>query len=662
MLSSRDPARTVSRGIAASSVSDVDGPGITQAVCTSAQSASASAFDRCREIDDLARMVRFAGTFGVSLVIVVGLACATPLPERPAAPIERGDLHYLTSRLDWEANAVLEEGAASLTIALFDDNGIYWERGYGFASVEEAVPATPQTFYRVGSISKLITSIAVMQLVAQGLVELDAPLTRYLPEFELGPPPPFLPNAAEWTLDDITIRSMLTHHSGIPSDIFSRFFAAEPAHYTEYVTLLRGFKAQAPVGLVHAYSNVAMTLLGHVVERVSGDPFPRYAEERVMRPSGMARSTFRTELLEDEIAKSYVDGDAIDPMKLGAVPAGALVSSARELAAFGQMALRDGTGASGEILSSKDLRAMWRRQNGDVALDSTFEMGLGWFRDSSQAAVPGGGLAVGHSGGMLAHRSHFLLLPEHDLGVAVLTNAAEAGPAAQDIVYLALRLALEARRGVPFREWEPAPPRLAESTDPGALADLAGRYATLATAVRLERRGDALRTQAFTRFTSAELRPAVDGSFRPRLRFMGLLPLEPDELKRFQLRFRRVGAIDAVYIDPERGPEFFVGWRVDPSPATAAWKARLGRYRVANATDEHLFFEEVTLELEEGRLVLSIALDDEPRPLKRYLEPLSDSEACDWTLGRGGGARVFARNTGGGTELELLGFRLRPVE
>ena len=128
------------------------------------------------------------------------------------------------------------------------------------------------------------------------------------------------------------------------------------------------------------------------------------------------------------------------------------------------------------------------------------------------------------------------------------------------------------------------------------------------------------------------------------------------------MRFRKVGEIDAVYVDFERGPEMFLGWRVDPSPATPAWRERLGRYRIVNGAGDHFFFEEVELRVEGERLVLALDLVDDPTPTRRYLEPLSDEEACDWALGRSGGTRLFARRIDGETELELLGYRLRPVE
>jgi len=76
----------------------------------------------------------------------------------------------------------------------------------------------------LAGLAVLFTAIAIQQLVAEGRIDLDAPLERYLPEFELGPPPPFLPGASEWKSTDVTIRSMLTHHSGIPSDVYIEDF------------------------------------------------------------------------------------------------------------------------------------------------------------------------------------------------------------------------------------------------------------------------------------------------------------------------------------------------------------------------------------------------------------------------------------------------------
>ncbi|NOX50694.1 MAG: beta-lactamase family protein, partial [Gammaproteobacteria bacterium] len=300
----------------------------------------------------LARRSRRINLVGASFLFFL-MACSAPMPEQPNQGIELGDLAYLTARLDWEADQLLDAGAASLTLAIFDADGVFWEKGYGLADVANEILAVPSTLYRVGSISKLFTATAIMQLVAKGEVVLDAPLTTYLPEFSLQPPPPILPGAAQWQLSDITIRSMLTHQSGIPTNVLKAYVSNHPIPFTDYVKVIRGWRAQAPVGLAFGYSNVAVTLLGHVVQRVSGVPFSEYIQKNILMPTGMPTSSFEaTSEILATVARSYLAGDEIDAKQIGIIPAGALFSNVQELAAFGRMALRRGIGVRGRVLET----------------------------------------------------------------------------------------------------------------------------------------------------------------------------------------------------------------------------------------------------------------------------------------------------------------------
>ncbi len=134
--------------------------------------------------------------------MILGLACdgwaadVTPSPKyEPAA-------RNLTPFIEKQ---VAEKRLPALSIALVDDQEIVWARGFGFANPKDKVPATADTVYRVGSVSKLFTDIAVMQLVEQGKLDLDAPVTQYLPEFK--PTNPFS--------KQITLRQLMTHRSGL---------------------------------------------------------------------------------------------------------------------------------------------------------------------------------------------------------------------------------------------------------------------------------------------------------------------------------------------------------------------------------------------------------------------------------------------------------------
>ena len=146
-----------------------------------------------------------------------------------------------------------------------------------------SVPATAETVYRVGSVSKLFTDMAVMQFVEQGKLDLDAPVNRYLPEF--APRNPF--NAA------ITLRQLMSHRSGLVREPpAGHYFDPVPPALIDVVKSLAGTTLVFEPGTRIKYSNAGIAVVGAVVERVSGEPFPKAVEHALLGPLGMSRSSF----------------------------------------------------------------------------------------------------------------------------------------------------------------------------------------------------------------------------------------------------------------------------------------------------------------------------------------------------------------------------------
>src|SRR5690242_9381266 len=155
------------------------------------------------------RLCRITVAVLAAAVIVALTACAAA-PKR-GAPIEAGDYRYLGEYLDWMIHAEMRRrDVPGVSIAVVDDQRVVFARGYGMADVANKVPATPETLYRAGSLSKLITATEIMRRIDAGELDLDDPITKHLPRFSIenrfsGAKP-------------ITLRSLLAHHSGLPSD------------------------------------------------------------------------------------------------------------------------------------------------------------------------------------------------------------------------------------------------------------------------------------------------------------------------------------------------------------------------------------------------------------------------------------------------------------
>lgn len=268
--------------------------------------------------------------------------------------------------------------AQGINIALIDDQRILWSQGFGFASREPQVPATPGTIYRIGSITKLFTATALLKLREQGKVDLDKPLRAYLPEFTIKTPYPDAP--------PITLRHLLTHHSGMPRDHFKGFLTVRPeAAVAEFAALpanLVGDYLQAPPNAFFSYSNVGFSLLGNVVAKAGGVSYSDYVEDSLFRPMGMTHASvvYKPEL-EPWMAKVRVGKKDLggSDLNLSNLSAGAVYASAEDLARFMEMIFADGESGGQRILETGSLDSMLVQQNAGIRADEAVRMGLGYF-------------------------------------------------------------------------------------------------------------------------------------------------------------------------------------------------------------------------------------------------------------------------------------------
>ena len=135
-----------------------------------------------------------------------------------------------------------------LSIALIDDQDVIWADGFGYADKNNGIEATPKTIYRVGSVSKLFTSLAVMQLEEKNLIHIDDPIDKYVPGFAI---------KTRFTgMGNITPRNIMTHHSGLPSDIFNGFFSEDPKPFSSIVEYLNNEYTCSPPNFCFSYSNM----------------------------------------------------------------------------------------------------------------------------------------------------------------------------------------------------------------------------------------------------------------------------------------------------------------------------------------------------------------------------------------------------------------------
>ncbi len=573
----------------------------------------------------------------LAFVAVAGCG-GTPEPPHDLGPLGWSEVE---TRLAERIQEELDRGVASVSIAVVDDTRLAWAQGFGLAHPERGTPASADTLYEAGSVAKLFTAIAVMQLVETGLVDLDAPLSTYLPEFHVEPP---LLADEGWSVERITVRSLLTHHSGLPGDLLWPA-AASPSGQPPYRRLperLRSEHAATPPGFVHAYSNLGFGLLGLLVERVSGRDFASHVRERVLVPAGMAQASFSPDAAA-ALAVGDNEGEAQGP-SVGAVePEGSLVASARELGAFLRSILAHAAGAEATLLERETLLEMWRRQNGQVALDLDLAVGLSW----GLSEHPDAGRIVGHDGATFQQRAELWLSPEQRVGVALLSNSLEAD--LSDIAHEALGLAARARTGAPASNAEPRAAGLQIGTP--ILAELVGPYDTALGIAFFEAQRGSLRAGEFPVWL--EMRPTPQGTFRLFESWLGLLHRQPAALSELELSFDRIGDHE-VLVAWSRGRRSLAGTRLVRPRVPDRWRERTGTYR-SHAAEGDLIVERIELELEEGFLVSRIELGVGDVSLEMALAPVDAQRAVVLGVGRNRGDVVHFDDRGGETLLRFWG-------
>ncbi len=399
----------------------------------------------------------------VLLAGLAALACGAPSARAQAVAAPRADYAPVAAMLSrFIAHEMAAKDLPAVSIALVDDQETVWAAGFGFARPRDSVPATAATVHRVGSVSKLFTAVALMQLVEEGRVQLDSPATRYLPDFM--PRNPFG--------GPITLRHLLAHRAGLvrepPAGHY--FDPAAPGLTATVASLNRTSLVYAPGSRVK-YSNAGLAVVGRVIERVRDEPFPLAVRGRVLAPLGMQASAFAPAGdLDTALAAAMMwrpDGGHFPApvFPLGTGPAGELHASVADLSRFLATLHAGGRAADGTVILRREtLEQMWTPQF--AAPGAAEGIGLGFFVSRFEDRR-----RVGHDGAVYGFATELAALPDDRLGVVVVTTLDVANTVARRIADAALRGMLAVRAGLPIPEpatTAPIPPPLA--------ARVAGRY------------------------------------------------------------------------------------------------------------------------------------------------------------------------------------------
>ncbi len=307
-----------------------------------------------------------------------------------------------------------DNSTPGVSVAVVENGVAEWSAGFGSADLENFVPATSRTLYRLASISKPLTATAALLLWQQGKLELDAPVQKYCPAFPQKETP-------------ITTRELLGHLGGIrhyKSDSQDDLEGGNTRHFLNPIQGGLDFFKNDPLvakpGSEFHYSTQGFTLVGCVIEGASGDNYVNYVRKNLLTPAGMAHTVaddrfaiipFRTRFYSKDKSGAITNADFLDSSYK--IPGGGWLSSADDMAQFEVAMLNDRLVAR----STRDF--MWRppkAANGkDKDEEARYALGWGTGKDL-------GVLDVGHGGGQQGTSTFFMIVPERRAGVVVLMN------------------------------------------------------------------------------------------------------------------------------------------------------------------------------------------------------------------------------------------------
>ena len=380
----------------------------------------------------------------IGLCIVVAMAaCASVNAARaPAAELSQAEIQQIEqAAAEW----MKRHRAPALSVAIVLDGGLSWAKGFGFADPDNKIPATPTTVYRLASITKSITATAVMQLVEQGSLDLDAPIQKYCPAYP----------RKQWP---ITARLLLAHLAGVRHHSFFETLSPNTRHYDSVAAALNYFKDDDLLhepGTEYHYTSLGYTVVGCAIEGASGTTYANYVREHIFVPAGMTRTEPDdvTKTIKDR-AKLYGKGliykatgtfprmteaGALDPSDR--LPAGGLVSTVEDLARFA-IAIQQG-----KLVSNASRDLMWTRQKTRDGQTLKF-YGFGWLIADADADHP---KRVWNDGSQPGTRTFLYMRPDQRFAIALMTNL--EGANCEELVPLIVDMALKnTRQTIPTKD------------------------------------------------------------------------------------------------------------------------------------------------------------------------------------------------------------------
>jgi D-alanyl-D-alanine carboxypeptidase len=361
--------------------------------------------------------------FGAAILIGVSalpLGAQTPAPQANAASVAADPDVIGAERLfsAWMEGQIAYRGLPGVAVGVVSNQDLVWSKGFGFADIKSKTPMSATTKFRMASNSKLFTAIAIMQLREQGKLGLDDPVVKYLPWFT--------PKPAGDDDGPITIEQLLSHSSGLQREAGDHWVSYQFPTEDELQRLFADRQAAFPPSVRWKYSNLAYSIAGMVVEKVSGEKWADYVQENIFNPLGMNDSS--VDKIVSGMAVPYgrrmPDGTReVLPFvdSHGMAAATGLTSNVADMAKFMSAQFRRGPRGGAQIVSSGSWRELLRVRSVEENWSSGTALGFDVNRVKDRTYI-------GHGGGYPGNTTQTLIQLDDKVGVIVLTNTNDSNP------------------------------------------------------------------------------------------------------------------------------------------------------------------------------------------------------------------------------------------
>ena len=301
------------------------------------------------------------------------------------------------------------DNLVGVSAALILDDSVIWKKGFGYADKENHVRMTENTVVNIESVTKTFTALAIMQLQEQGKLDIDQPLNNYLPQFR--------PMTRGEDLNSLTVKTVITHSSGLQTDILKNGDLAT-GKYTDVLGFINETYLFYPPGLVESYSSAGYNILGHLIKEVSKQDYPDYIRQNIFVPLGMDHSGFFMDSLQNK-TRVYAAGQSMHEYGLRDIASGGIYTSLHDFILYARGLMAAWNGANTSLIGTATVREMFSLRTGEVLLESN-KKGLGWFMFANDSLF-----AVTHAGDAAWGHSLLILVPEKKAAAMILINSAE---------------------------------------------------------------------------------------------------------------------------------------------------------------------------------------------------------------------------------------------